>query len=205
MRLAPGSLGHQPQDVALSSGNTGWVRTNLQRPAPSARALAPPLVYLVAASTVPSVGLAIPDQLICGLIAISNTSNLLLHLSAGWPLAETLRLPHAPVRSVRLVPADPSPAPTDSASDTLAYEKVLGGFIAAPPSPNSCLLPAELQQLSDLLYECRGRFSDGGEPLPETFLLKARLDTGDAKPTSAPPPRPFPAMRQVVLRRCRRA
>ncbi|KAL8441146.1 hypothetical protein Emag_007407 [Eimeria magna] len=124
---------------------------------------APPLVYLVAPSTLSDVGLAIPEQLTSGLIA--------LH---------------------------PAPPPTDGATDTPPYEGVPGGFIPTLPSPNSCLLPAELQQLCHLLHEFRDRFNDGSEPLPATSLLKARLDTGDAQPISTPPRRLSPVMRQAV-------
>ncbi|KAL8451262.1 hypothetical protein Emag_002819 [Eimeria magna] len=197
-------LGHHPrlaplcalaQDVALNPGNTAWVRTSFPPPAP---APASPLVYLVAASTLPSVGLAIPEQLTSGLIAIRNTSDRPLHLSEGWPLAKAVQLPPAAVHNVRLVAADLAPPLAAGAGDTPAYEKVLGGVLPTLPSPNSCLLPAELQQLRDLLHEFRDRFNDGSEPLPATSLLKARLDTGDAQPISTPPRRLSPATRQVV-------
>ncbi|KAL8455871.1 hypothetical protein Emag_000301 [Eimeria magna] len=197
-------LGHHPrlaplcalaQDVALNPGNTAWVRTTIPAPA---TAPASPLVYLVAACTLPGVGLAIPEQLASGLIAIRNTSNRPLHLSAGWPLAKAVRLPSAAIHNVRLVATDPAPPPTDGTADAPAYEKVPGGFNPTVPLPNSCLLPAELQQLRNLLHEFRDRFSDGSEPLPATSLLKARLDTGDAQPISTPARRLSPAMRQAA-------
>ncbi|KAL8441395.1 hypothetical protein Emag_007210 [Eimeria magna] len=139
-----------------------------------------------------------PEQLTSGLIAIRNTSDRPLHLSAGWPLARTVQLPPAAVHNVRLAAADPAPAPANGAGETPAYEKVSGGLLPTLPSPNSCLLPAELRQLLDLLHEFRNRFNDGSKPLPATFLLKARLDTGDAQPISTPPRRLSPAIRQVV-------
>ncbi|KAL8441757.1 hypothetical protein Emag_006916 [Eimeria magna] len=197
-------LGHHPrlaslcalaQDVALRPGSTAWVRTTLAAPA---AAPASPLVHLVAASTLPGVGLAIPEELTSGLIAIRTTSDRPLHLSAGWPLAKAVRLPPAAIHTVRLVATDSAPPPTDGAADTPSYEKVPGGFLPTLPSPNSCLLPTELQQLHDLLHEFRDRFNDGSEPLPATSLLKVRLDTGDAQPISTPPRRLSPAMRQAV-------
>ncbi|KAL8456156.1 hypothetical protein Emag_000018 [Eimeria magna] len=182
-------------DVALRPGSTAWVRTTLAAPV---TASAPPLVYLVAASTLPGVGLAIPEQLTSGLIALRNTSDRPLHLSAGWPLAKAVRLPPTAIHTVRLVATDSAPPPTDGAADTPSYERVPGGFIPTLPSPNSCLLPGELQQLRDLLHEFRDRFNDGSEPLPATSLLRARLDTGDAQPISTPPRRLSPAMQQAV-------
>ncbi|KAL8441418.1 hypothetical protein Emag_007188 [Eimeria magna] len=197
-------LGHHPrlaplcalaQDVALHPGSTAWVRTTLAVPA---TAPASPLVYLVAASTLPGVGLAIPEELTSGLIAIRTTSDRPLHLSAGLPLAKAVRLPPAAIHSVRLIATDSAPSPVDGAADTPSYEKIPGGFIPTLPSPNNCLLPAELQQLRDPIHEFRDRFNDGSEPLPATSLLKARLDTGDAQPISTPPRRLSPAMRQAV-------
>ncbi|KAL8445711.1 hypothetical protein Emag_005036 [Eimeria magna] len=197
-------LGHHPRlaplcalahDVALCPGSTVWVRTTLAAPGVPP---APPLVYLVAASTLPGVGLTIPEQLTSGLIAIRNTADRPLHLSAGWPLAKAVRLPPTAIHTVRLVAADSAPTPADGAADAPSYERVPGGFIPTLPSPNSCLLPAELQQLRELLHEFRDRFNDGSEPLPATTLLKARLDTGDAQPISTPPRRLSPAMRQAV-------
>ncbi|KAL8440806.1 hypothetical protein Emag_007715 [Eimeria magna] len=197
-------LGHHPRltplcalarDVALNPGSTAWVCTTLLAPA---TVHASPLVYLVAASTIPGVGLAIPEQLTSGLIVIRNTSNRPLHLSAGWPLAKAVRLPPAAIDSARLVATDSAPPPTDGTADTPSYERVPGGFIPTLPSPNSCLLPAELQQLRNLLHEFQDRSNDGSEPLPATSLLKARLDTGDAQPISTPPRRLSPAMREAV-------
>ncbi|KAL8444952.1 hypothetical protein Emag_005256 [Eimeria magna] len=104
----------------------------------------------------------------------------------------------AAIHTVRLVATDSVPPPTDGAADTPSYEKVPGGFIPTLPSPNSCLSPAELQQLRDLLHEFTDRFNDGSKPLPATSLLKAGLDTGDAQPISTPPRRLSPAMRQAV-------
>ncbi|KAL8441125.1 hypothetical protein Emag_007428 [Eimeria magna] len=176
-------LGHHPrlaplcaleQDVAMNPGKIAWVRTTLP---PPATAPASPLVYLVAASTLPSVGLAIPEQLTSGLFVIRNTSDRPLHLSASWPLAKAVQLPPAAVHTVRLVATDPAPPPADGTGDKPAYEKVPGGFLPTLPSPNSCLLPAELQQLRDLLHEFRDRSNDGSGPLSATSLLKARLDT----------------------------
>ncbi|KAL8449404.1 hypothetical protein Emag_003592 [Eimeria magna] len=192
-RLAPlCALAH---DVALYPGSTAWVRTTLMAPgAPPA----PPLVYLVAASTLPGVGLTISEQLISGLIATRNTADRPLHLSAGWPLAKAVRLPPTAIHTVRLVATDPAPPPADCAADAPSYERLPGGFIPTLASSNSCLLPAELQKLRDLLHEFRDRFNDGSEPLPATSLLKARLDTGDAQPISTPPRRLSPAMRQAV-------
>ncbi|KAL8440798.1 hypothetical protein Emag_007721 [Eimeria magna] len=141
-------LGHHPRlaplcalahDVALRPGNTAWVRTTLP---PPATAPTSPLVYLVAASTLPGVSLAIPEQLTSGLIALRSTSNRPLHLSAGWPLAKAARLHPAAIHTVRLVAADSAPPPTDGPADTPSYERVPGGFIPTLPSPNSCLLPA---------------------------------------------------------------
>ncbi|KAL8441466.1 hypothetical protein Emag_007147 [Eimeria magna] len=197
-------LGHHPRraplcalahDVALRPGSTAWLRTTLAAPA---TAPASALVYLIAASTLPGVGLAIPEQLASGLIAIRNTSDRPLNLGAGWPLAKAVRLPPAAIHTVRLVGTDSAPPPTDGAADTPSYERVPGGFIPTLPSPNSCLLPAEPQQLRDLLHEFRDRFNDGSEPLPATSLLKAGLHTGDAQPISTPPRRLSPAMRQAV-------
>ncbi|KAL8439866.1 hypothetical protein Emag_007898 [Eimeria magna] len=197
-------LGHHPRlaplcalahDVALCPGSTAWVRTTLAAPG---AAPAPPLVYLVAASTLPGVGLAIPEQLTSGLIAIRNTADRPLHLSAGWPLTKAVRLPPRVIHTVRLVARDPAPPPTDGAADTPSYERIPGGIIPTLPSPNSCLLPAELRQLRDVLHEFRDRFNDGSEPLPATSLLKARLDTGDAQPIPTPAPHLSPAMRQAV-------
>ncbi|KAL8440769.1 hypothetical protein Emag_007746 [Eimeria magna] len=197
-------LGHHPRlaplcalahDVALRPGSTAWVRATLAAPV---TAPAPPLVYLVAASTIPGVGLAIPEQLTSGLIAIRNNSDRPLHLSAGWQLAKAVRLPPTAIHTVRPVATDPAPPPTEGATDMPSYERVPGGFIPTLPSPNSCLLPAELQQLRDLLHEFRDRFNDGSEPLPATSLSKARLDTGDAQPISKPPRRLSPAVRQAV-------
>ncbi|KAL8440727.1 hypothetical protein Emag_007782 [Eimeria magna] len=165
--------------VALNRGNTAWVRTTLP---PQATAPAPQVVNLVAASTLPSVGLAIPERLTSGFIAIRN-------MPCGCP-------PQLSITSA--FAADPAPPLADGAGETPAYEKVPGGFLRTLPSPNSCLLPAELQQLRDLLHEFRDRFNDGSEPLPATSLLKARLDTGNAQPISTPPRRLSPAMRQVV-------
>ncbi|KAL8441297.1 hypothetical protein Emag_007296 [Eimeria magna] len=193
LRLAPlCALAH---DVALCPGSTAWVCTTLAAPG---AAPAPPLIYLVAASTLPGVGLTIPKQLTSGLIAIRNTADRPLHLSAGWPLAKAVRLPPTAIHIVRLVATDPAPPPAEGAADAPSYERVPGGFIPTLPSPNRCLSPAELQQLRDLLHEFRDRFNDGSEPLPATSLLKARLDTGDAQPISTPPRRLSPAMRQAV-------
>ncbi|KAL8442409.1 hypothetical protein Emag_006471 [Eimeria magna] len=158
---------------------------------------APSLVYLVAASTLPRVGLTLPEQLTSGLLAIRNTADRPLYLSAGWPLAKAVRLAPTAIHTVRLVATDPAPPPADGAADAPSYERVPGGFIPTLPSPNSCLLPAELQQLHDLLHEFRDCFHDGFEPLPDTTLLRARLDTGDAQPISTPPRRLSPAMRQA--------
>ncbi|KAL8440743.1 hypothetical protein Emag_007767 [Eimeria magna] len=133
-----------------------------------------------------------------GLIAIRNTVDRPLHLSAGWPLAKAVQLPPTAIHTVRLVATDPAPPPADGAADAPSYERVPGGFIPTLPSPNSCLLTAELQQLRHLLHEFKDRFNDGSEPLPATSLLKARLDTGDAQPVSTPPRRLSPAMRQAV-------
>ncbi|KAL8440700.1 hypothetical protein Emag_007809 [Eimeria magna] len=110
----------------------------------------------------------------------------------------TARQGRAAIHTVRLVATDSAPPPADGAADAPSYERVPGDFIPTLPSPNSCLLPAELQQLRDLLHEFRDRFNDGSEPLPATSLLKARLDTGDAQPISTPPRRLSPAMRQAV-------
>ncbi|KAL8441464.1 hypothetical protein Emag_007145 [Eimeria magna] len=197
-------LGHHPrlaplcalaQDVDLHPCGTPWLRTTL--PA-SATAPASALVYLVAASTLPGVGLAIPEQLTSGFIAIRNTSDRPLHLSAGWPLGEAVRLPPAAIHNIRLVATDSEPPPTDGTADRPSYGKLPGGFIPTLPSLNSCLLPAELQQLRDLLHEFRDRFNDGSAPLPATPLLGARLDTADAQPISTLPHPLSPAMRQAV-------
>ncbi|KAL8442641.1 hypothetical protein Emag_006301 [Eimeria magna] len=193
LRLAP--LCALAQDVALHPGNTAWVRTTLR---PPATAPTSPLVYLVAASTLPSVGLAIPEQLTSGLIVIRNTSDRPLHLTARWPIAKAVRLPPAAIPNVRLVATDRAPPPAGGTADTPAYDKVPGDFISTLSLPNSCLLPTELQQLRDLLHEFRDRFNDGSERLPATCLLKATLDTGDAQPISTPPRRLSLAMRQGV-------
>ncbi|KAL8441041.1 hypothetical protein Emag_007502 [Eimeria magna] len=107
-------------------------------------------------------------------------------------------LPFEAVRNVRLVAADPAPPLAEGPGETPSYEEVPGGFLPTLPSPNNCLLPAELQQLRDLLHEFRDCFNDGSEPLFATSVLKARLDTGDAQPISTPACRLSPAMRQVV-------
>ncbi|KAL8441501.1 hypothetical protein Emag_007114 [Eimeria magna] len=129
-------LGHQPRlaplcalahDVALHLGSTARVRTTIAAPA---TAPASPLVYLFAASTLPGVGLSIPEQLTSGLIVIRNTSARPLHLSAGWPLAKAVRLPLAAIHNVRLVATDSAPPPTDGTADTPSCQKLSGGFIA---------------------------------------------------------------------------
>ncbi|KAL8447496.1 hypothetical protein Emag_004323 [Eimeria magna] len=74
------------------------------------------------------------------------------------------------IHNVRLVATDPAPPPTDGTADTPAYEKVPGGLIPTLPSPDSCLLPAELQQLRDLLHEFRDRFNDE-EDRPKTSFV----------------------------------
>ncbi|KAL8442714.1 hypothetical protein Emag_006266 [Eimeria magna] len=150
------------------------------------------------ASTLPGVGLTIAEHLTSGPSAIRNTADHGLYLSEGWPLARAVRLPPTAIHTVRLVATDPASPPEDGAADAPSYERVSGGFIPTLPSPNSCLLPAELQQLRDLLHEFRDRFNDGSEPLPATTLVKARLDTGDAPPNSTPPRRLSPAVRQAV-------
>ncbi|KAL8441198.1 hypothetical protein Emag_007369 [Eimeria magna] len=88
------SLCSRPRRRPAPGQHGGGVRTTLAAPA---TAPASPLVYLVAASTLPGVGLAIPEQLTSGLIAIRNTSDRPLHLSAGWPLAKAVRLPPAAI------------------------------------------------------------------------------------------------------------
>ncbi|KAL8441094.1 hypothetical protein Emag_007460 [Eimeria magna] len=117
--------------------------------------------------------------------------------STAWVQPSRLQQPLPPPRWYIWLRRPHSP-PTDGTANTPSYKKVLGGFIPTLPSPNSCLWPAELQQLRDLLHEFRDRFNDGSEPLPATPLLKARLDTGDAQPISTPPRRLSPAMRQAV-------
>ncbi|KAL8444740.1 hypothetical protein Emag_005340 [Eimeria magna] len=139
-------LGHHPrvaplsalaQYVALHPGSTAWVRTTLPAPA---TAPASPLVYLVAATTLPGVGLAIPEQLTSGLIVIRNTSDRPLHLSAWWPLAKALRLPPAAIHNVRLVATDSARPPTDGAADTPSYRFNDG----SEPLPATSLLKARL-------------------------------------------------------------
>ncbi|KAL8442993.1 hypothetical protein Emag_006158 [Eimeria magna] len=182
-------LGHHPRlaplcalahDVALNPGNTSWVRSN---PPPSGtRSRFPPGIFGRGVHT-PQCGPRDP-----------GAADL-------WPhrYQQHVRSPAALERGVvaRQHP-DPAPAPADGAGETPAYEKVPGGFFPTLPSPSSCLLPTELQQLRDVLHEFRDRFNDGSEPFPATFLLKVRLDTGNAQPISPPPRRLSPAMRQAV-------
>ncbi|KAL8441461.1 hypothetical protein Emag_007142 [Eimeria magna] len=195
-RLAPlRALAH---DVAMGPGNTLWVRTTQPTPAP---APAPPRVYPVAPSTLPRGGLAIPEHPTPGLIAVSGRSDRPLHLSSGWPLAKTVQLPPAAGHSLRLVAANPPPARADGAAEVPAHEKAPGGSIRTLASPNRCLVPAEFQQLGDLLHEFQDCFNDGSETRPATFPLRARLDAGDAQPISMPPPRPSLAMRPAIFQR----
>ncbi|KAL8441664.1 hypothetical protein Emed_007526 [Eimeria media] len=72
------------------------------------------------------------------------------------------------------------------------------GFMPKLPSPGSCLTAEEMSELEGLLTRYQDRFNDGTKPLPATTLLKARLDTGDVAPISAPPRRLSPMMREVV-------
>ncbi|KAL8447032.1 hypothetical protein Emed_004662 [Eimeria media] len=164
----------------------------------------PSCVFWVRAQRFLNDTLYVPEQLSSGFVEVQSRSDKPVFLGEGWPLASASPISPKSIYHAQLVPAtpphgtppaDPSPA---AASTAPAYTKVPGGFLPTLPSPGSCLTDAELDELRSLLAEFVDRFNDGSEPLSATTLLKARLDTANIAPISAPPRRLSPAMRDIV-------
>lgn len=99
----------------------------------------------------------------------------------------------------RSVSPDPDRTPAPVPDITKPYLATEGGyFVPGLLSPNSCLIEEELCELRALLHEFRGRFIDGTRPLSATYLLKARLDTGNTTQISFHPRRLSLSKREVL-------
>ncbi|KAL8441521.1 hypothetical protein Emed_007557 [Eimeria media] len=194
------------KDVQIPPHSSVWIHAPCRShtATPATTASPPSCVFWVRAQRFLNDTLYVPEQLSSGFVEVQSRSDKPVFLGEGWPLASASPISPKSIYHAQLVPAtqppgtppsDPSPA---AASTAPAYTKAPGGFLPTLPSPGSCLTDAELDELRSLLAEFVDRFNDGSEPLSATTLLKARLDTADIAPISAPPRRLSPAMRDIV-------